>query len=459
MARAKKRAAKAPPRREAPVTASPRRPGTLSSGLAWLGWTCLALGAPVGAVAAGTVFAYAGWAAAGYGALALCGSVAVRVIAREPAAPSSPWFPIGTVLLAAGSAALVYPCFATREQVAALHAEMPLAPLVAVALSGLGMALLVRGLHLAGSNEPPFSPEEEAKYERWWPRIRLVLPPFAFVYLPLFLWETWREIDREVAREREARAAAGETGYDWGPIVAFGAGAVCLALMEYFGHATTLREIFDYFGAREGTDALFAAMRDSPFRRLTDYVWWSGWRVLGFFVIPAIVVKLVLRERLVDYGLATAGFLKHAWIYALFFVFVLLLVVAVSYDESFNTYYPFYRDASRSWFDFWAWELLYAAQFFSLEFFFRGFWLTAAKRAMGSHAIYAMVVPYCMIHFGKPFLETLAAIIAGIVLGTLALRTRSIWSGFLIHVTVAVSMDLAALVQTTGLPDRWWPAL
>jgi membrane protease YdiL (CAAX protease family) len=58
-----------------------------------------------------------------------------------------------------------------------------------------------------------------------------------------------------------------------------------------------------------------------------------------------------------------------------------------------------------------------------------------------------MVVPYCMIHFGKPFLEALAAIAAGIVLGTLALKTRSIWCGVLIHVSVAISMDVAALVQ------------
>jgi hypothetical protein len=66
--------------------------------------------------------------------------------------------------------------------------------------------------------------------------------------------------------------------------------------------------------------------------------------------------------------------------------------------------------------------------------------------------VMAMVVPYCMIHFGKPWAECLAAILAGTVLGTLSLKTRSIWSGFLIHVTVAISMDLAALLQTRGLP-------
>jgi membrane protease YdiL (CAAX protease family) len=97
---------------------------------------------------------------------------------------------------------------------------------------------------------------------------------------------------------------------------------------------------------------------------------------------------------------------------------------------------------------------LYATQFFTLEFFFRGFLVFAGREAMGSSVIVAMVVPYCMIHFGKPWAEALAAILAGVVLGTLSLKTRSIWSGFLIHVTVAVSMDLAALLQTRGLPGN-----
>ncbi len=390
--------------------------------------------------------------------------IETQPIALQPEPRSSLPFTVpGTLLLSAGAALLVYPCFLTYAEVRALHESASYLPLLAVALVFAGIALSIIGLQRQGASEPPFAEEEEAKYARWWPRLRLVLPPFILWYLPIYLWESWVEIDREAAREREARAAAGQTGYDFRPLVALCVGSVCLALMEYFGHSPTFRALLDQFDPdyrqRFGEpETLWAIVRASPFRGLTDFVWWSGWRVLGFFLIPALVIKLVFRERLADYGLATAGFLKHAWIYIACFCLVLALVAIVSFDESFNSYYPFYKQSSRSWYDFWAWQLLYAAQFFSLEFFFRGFWLKAAKRSMGSHAIYAMVVPYCMIHFGKPFLETLAATIAGVVLGTLALRTRSIWSGFLIHVSVAISMDLAALMQTTGLPERWWPA-
>ena len=48
------------------------------------------------------------------------------------------------------------------------------------------------------------------------------------------------------------------------------------------------------------------------------------------------------------------------------------------------------------------WELQYGATFFTLEFFFRGYMLFGLRRALGSHAIFVMMVPYCMIHVLKP---------------------------------------------------------
>ena len=86
-----------------------------------------------------------------------------------------------------------------------------------------------------------------------------------------------------------------------------------------------------------------------------------------------------------------------------------------------------------------------------------GGWLVGAlRKSMGSGAIFAMAVPYCMIHYGKPYLEAHGAIVAGVVLGSLAMRTRSIYSGFLVHITVAFLMDLLALWKRGGLPTTLW---
>jgi membrane protease YdiL (CAAX protease family) len=142
------------------------------------------------------------------------------------------------------------------------------------------------------------------------------------------------------------------------------------------------------------------------------------------------------------------------------FGIVLPAVIMVSYTPSFKYHYPFPWGRAGGGMpvplrQLLVWELFYAAQFFSLEFFFRGFMLSALRRSMGAYAIFAMVVPYCMIHFGKPLAETLGAFVAGLILGTLALRTRSIWCGVFIHVSVAVSMDMAALLQKGTFPTRW----
>ena len=52
-----------------------------------------------------------------------------------------------------------------------------------------------------------------------------------------------------------------------------------------------------------------------------------------------------------------------------------------------------------------------------------------------------------MIHFGKPFPETVGAIVAGLVLGTMALRSKSIIPGICVHFTIAIGMDLLSLWQ------------
>jgi membrane protease YdiL (CAAX protease family) len=270
-----------------------------------------------------------------------------------------------------------------------------------------------------------------------------------------FFLETWATINAETiartapapGRPKGPKGPKGGTAAAPAPLVdlrvmaVLVTAAVSLTLMEYWGDRTTFRDLFS--GVIPRSDRYF---------ELWSFAYWSGCRFLGYVVLPSIVVTFMKGERLRDYGMATKGFVDHLWIYGVLFAIVLPTVVLVSYMGDFKHYYPFYDDAGRSWTDFLAWELVYGLQFLSLEFFFRGFLLQSLKRRLGAYAIFVMVVPYCMIHFGKPFLEALAAIIAGVVLGTLALKTGSIWCGVLIHMSVAVSMDVAALWQRGALP-------
>ena len=75
------------------------------------------------------------------------------------------------------------------------------------------------------------------------------------------------------------------------------------------------------------------------------------------------------------------------WIYGLCLAVVLPAVFIVARSPDFVNYYPFYKQASRSWFDLIFWELMYFAQFFALEIFFRGFWLSGLRNTLGSERL------------------------------------------------------------------------
>ncbi|HEU4733950.1 MAG TPA: type II CAAX endopeptidase family protein [Kofleriaceae bacterium] len=241
--------------------------------------------------------------------------------------------------------------------------------------------------------------------------------------------DQWRAIDADNARDP---GDAGRASLD--VLIVLVTAAASLALQEYLGGQDIYAQLFPSDG--------------SAYWELRSHVWWAAWRVIGYVVIPMIVLACRATPSspaIAEHHLSARGFVKHLWIYLALFAAVLPLVLLASTTAAFRQTYPFYRLANRSYLDLAVWELLYAIQFLSLEFFFRGFLLHGLRRALGANAIFVMLVPYCMIHFGKPLPETLGAIGAGLVLGTLAMRTRSIWGGVLIHIAVAVTMDVLAL--------------
>ncbi len=176
--------------------------------------------------------------------------------------------------------------------------------------------------------------------------------------------------------------------------------------------------------------------------------WWVSVVSVFYFALPALVIKFFFRESLADYGLnfrLESGFAK---LFVTVIAIMLPLVYLMSLTSGFASKYPFLQIHDGSPYigtTLLVWELIYFVQFFGLEFFFRGFLVHSLKPTLGIYSIFAMTVPYCMIHFGKPPAETFAAIAAGIFLGWLSYRNGNIWMGLLLHCTVAFSMDVLAL--------------
>jgi membrane protease YdiL (CAAX protease family) len=290
------------------------------------------------------------------------------------------------------------------------------------------------------------------------PAVKWAMPiPLAVLLAPL-LWRvfhsTWRKLDAEALEWRRALADRGEV--DRRPLVALTMIALILVMQEYYGRGDfwveAVRPMLDRWAVGHPRTQQLLSIYDELGLRL----WWAVTRIAGY-LIPVMLWPLFFREdHLADFGLRARGFREHAWIYAVCVAAMVPIILVVSRQRDFINYYPMYKVAGRSWTDFALWEVAYLAQFFTLEIFFRGFWLRA-MRGFGAGAIWSMVVPYCMIHFGKPYLEACGAMVAGIVLGSLAMYTRSIYAGFLVHATVAVLNDGVSLYRAGKLPTALSP--
>jgi hypothetical protein len=174
---------------------------------------------------------------------------------------------------------------------------------------------------------------------------------------------------------------------------------------------------------------------------------WVASTLVFFLLVPALVVRFWHREPLESVGYATKGLKRHLPAYLTLYALLLPVLWLVSQRSDFSNLYPLVPSARTSLAALLGWELAYASQFVALESFFRGYLLFTCARRIGWNAIPVMVVPYTMIHFHKPLPECLSAVGAGLLLGVLALRFRTFWGGALLHILVAVSMDILAVRQ------------
>ncbi len=216
-----------------------------------------------------------------------------------------------------------------------------------------------------------------------------------------------------------------------------------LTFIRYFGDAFYFYELLRIFGFRELPAELIASQHSELFR----LGWWIFIVTVFYLIIPCLVVKFVFREQLSAFGLTFKGVFKDSWLYAIMLVIMIPVVLISAQGTGFQQKYPYYifQHGEGLGVGFWTWELMYFFQFFSLEFFFRGFMLHGSKQRFGYYSIFFMCIPYCMIHFTKPLGETIGSIGAGLVLGALSLKSGSVWMGVIIHYSVAILMDMASL--------------
>jgi membrane protease YdiL (CAAX protease family) len=171
-------------------------------------------------------------------------------------------------------------------------------------------------------------------------------------------------------------------------------------------------------------------------------IWSLAASVLLLGILPLVVVKIVLREKLADYGVQW-GNLHFAAICCLL---VAPLVIVIGYGSAqspeFQAAYPLNPIAHTSS-SALVWHLVgqifwYAAW----EFHFRGFLQHGLQKSTGaSTGIWVQTLASALAHFGRPDVEVYASILAGLLWGALAWRSRSLLAGFFQHWLLGASLD------------------
>jgi hypothetical protein len=174
---------------------------------------------------------------------------------------------------------------------------------------------------------------------------------------------------------------------------------------------------------------------------------------LIYLILPLFLFYLVRDRREQNfYGLSkNVPDLKP---YLVLLLIMLPIILTASFLPGFQKQYPMYASTQAhlflqvpEWVTVVMYETAYALNFVGIEFFYRGFLVIGMATVLGRSAILPMASLYCFLHFGKPLPEAVSSIFGGYILGVIALQTRSIWGGILVHVGIAWMMEAIAYLQ------------
>ena len=166
-------------------------------------------------------------------------------------------------------------------------------------------------------------------------------------------------------------------------------------------------------------------------------------RVILFGLVPGLVVLLVFRDRLGNYGLGLGDWRWGLGLVAVGCIVMTPIIVSIGANAQFNSYYGI---SGALVVDLLVTNLL---DLIPTEFVLRGFLMFTLLRTIGPLGVVVAQLPFVFVHLGKPEIELFSTLAGGTVFGWLNWRTHSIWWSALGHVyilTLIVAIAGAARV-------------
>jgi len=182
-------------------------------------------------------------------------------------------------------------------------------------------------------------------------------------------------------------------------------------------------------------------------------------RIISFLKLTIVALPVLLLSKYFfdRHGKGLYGLLftnKYISAYLFLFLLVFPFLAVISFTPDFMKVYPIYRYweyegifGLKNWEHTAIFESVYASFYVMTELIFRGALVIGLANILGKKAILPMIALYCCIHFGKPIGETISSVFGGYILGALAYQTRHIWGGVIVHISIALSMELIGFIH------------
>jgi membrane protease YdiL (CAAX protease family) len=141
---------------------------------------------------------------------------------------------------------------------------------------------------------------------------------------------------------------------------------------------------------------------------------------------------LILRRNPLDFGLRWG----NAKLWVPHVIVACLILVPILYVSSLLPDFQKYYHQEN--FHFWNYFLTQCILLMGWEFIFRGFLLFGLKDKFKDATIIIQMVPFVLLHIGKPEPETISTILTGLYFGWICYRGRSYWPALIIHLFINI---------------------
>ncbi len=208
------------------------------------------------------------------------------------------------------------------------------------------------------------------------------------------------------------------------------------------------------YGSRKFFRREIADLLDADPHGLAAFLYHFLTQGLTGLLIPAAVLLLLFRRRPSECGLGLGDWKLAGAVAAIYAPVVTAGCWMLSAMPGFQARHPRLDEVAERWEIFVLYEAAFLLYWLGWEYLWRGFVLFGTRHVLGAWAIFAQMLPFAMLHAGKPAPEAFLSILGGLLLGAVVWRVRAFWIAVPIHAFQMMVMDLMCTLRArAGVPD------